>query len=148
MTGHTHRQKGRNVARLIREGEREARGCPRGTRWNLAGACSPDLTLASVPAYGSPSRPLSTFVSSRPARQIGSACGPRVYLRCSTSRAKYYASVLLCDHPDGGAPLRARAKGLWLRVCLHVGTRRRICYTLVMRGAFAFIEAGTGSDGI
>lgn len=32
MTGHTHRQKGRNVAKLIREGGREARGCPCGTR--------------------------------------------------------------------------------------------------------------------
>lgn len=36
--------------------------------------------------------------------KIGPACGPRVYLRCSTSRAKYYASVLLCDHPDVVAP--------------------------------------------
>lgn len=65
----------------------------------------PDLTLASALAYASPSRPFPPSSLLTP-REIGSACGPRVYLRCSTSRAKYYASVLLCDHPDGGAPLR------------------------------------------
>jgi len=61
-----------------------------------------------------------------------------MYLRCSTSRAKYYASVLLCDHPDRarGTPQRAGDCGLeCCGVCLHVGTRRRICYTLVMRRA-------------
>lgn len=42
--------------------------------------------------------------------KIGPACGPRVYLRCSTSRAKYYASVLLCDHPDAVAPHCVRGR--------------------------------------
>lgn len=36
-------------------------------------------------------------------RKIKSACGPGVYLRCSTSGAKHYASVLSCNHPT--APL-------------------------------------------
>jgi len=82
-----------------------------------------DLTLANALAYASlPFSSLSTSSLFTP-REIGSACGPRVYLRCSTSRAKYYASVLLCDHPDGDAPLRARTKGLWLRVLRSVFTR-------------------------
>lgn len=82
-----------------------------------------DLTLANALAYASlpfSSLPISSLLTPR---EIRSACGPRVYLRCSTSRVKYYASVLLCDHPDGDAPLRARAKGLWLRVLRSVFTR-------------------------
>lgn len=85
-----------------------SRGGPRG-------GCSPMPPSRQCASIREPS-PLTL-------RKIGPACGPRVYLRCSTSRAKYYASVLLCDHPDD-APrrtralslsLRARAKGLWLR---------------------------------
>ncbi|KYM86220.1 hypothetical protein ALC53_04187 [Atta colombica] len=112
MTGHTHRQKGRNVARLIREGEREARGCLPQHAMEPRGGCSP-ISPSLTPWHTRLSLSTSSLLTPR---EIGSACGPRVYLRCSTSRAKYYASVLLCDHPDGDAPLSARTKGLWLRV--------------------------------
>ena len=119
MTGHTHRQKGRNVARLIREGEREARGCLPQHAMEPRGGCSP-ISPSLTPWHTRLSLSTSSLLTPR---EIGSACGPRVYLRCSTSRAKYYASVLLCDHPDGDAPLSARTKGLWLRVLRSVFTR-------------------------
>lgn len=120
MTRHTHRQKGRNVARLIREGETWGpRVSPRHAMEPRGGLLA-DLTLASTLAYVLLPLAVSSLLT---LREIGSACGPRVYLRCSTSRAKYYASVLLCDHPDDGALLCARAKGLWLRVLRRVFTR-------------------------
>lgn len=102
-------------------------GVPAARRWDLTGVArspiSPSLTPWHTCAPLPPSLAPSHLPSLLTPREIGSACGPRVYLRCSTSRAKYYASVLLCDHPDGGAPLRARAKGLWLRVLRSVFTR-------------------------
>lgn len=82
-----------------------------------------------------------------------------MYLRCSTSRAKYYASVLLCDHPDDAPPrgrARARARvacegrrdcGFERGVCLHVGTRQRICYTLVTRSALLRRGPEIGREG-
>lgn len=114
MTGHTQRQKGRNVAKLIREGGREARGCPCGTREGVGRGELPrgllaDSTLARQHTHLS--RPLfSCYPILLTLYKIGPACGPRVYLRCSTSRAKYYASVLLCDHPDAVAPHCVRGR--------------------------------------
>lgn len=66
-------------------------------------------------------------------RKIKSACGPGVYLRCSTSGAKHYASVLSCNHPT--APLMfkgIRDCGLEWSVFTRWHTPR-ICYTLVTR---------------
>lgn len=109
MTEHTRRQKGRNVARLIRDES------PR---------VSPERSAREWGALAAGPRPLST----KGIRDPGSlknkpACGPRVYLRCSTSRAKHYASVLLRVHPT--APRRC-TQGIVASsgVCLHVvGTR-------------------------
>jgi len=57
MTGHTHRQKGRNVARLIpRRGTWGPRVSPRHAM-QPRGGLSADLILTSTLAYASPSRP-------------------------------------------------------------------------------------------
>lgn len=76
-------------------------GCPRG---GCSARCHP-RARASIRAPGSP-RPLLLTLG-----KMGPACGPGVYLRCSISRAKYYASVLLCDHlPTTPHRERARAR--------------------------------------
>lgn len=72
------------------------------------GGCSQiPLSRASIRVSLAPS--FLAILSFSPYK-IGPACGPRVYLRCSTSRAKYYASVLLCDHPDAVAPHCVRGR--------------------------------------
>lgn len=95
MTEHTHRQKGRNVARLI---HRVAPGC------RLSPGGAPQVHA----------RPGGTL------RKIKSACGPGVYLRCSTSGAKHYASVLSCNHPTARPPYAREHKGLRPRMeCVY-----------------------------
>ena len=128
MTEHTRRQKGRNVAKLIRD------GCPRVVSLEFWQVLSP---LVVCYAHDRLTPPLHPPLENKP------ACGPRVYLRCAQPAGeKHYASVLLCDHPTYHPISRSiRDCGFEWSVFTHWHTRR-VCYTLVTREEFLLVSCG------